>query len=326
MFIAIMTIYIFCVVWIPETPRWLLLRLKDRERAKAVLKYLRGPNNKLRIAKELEGIQSSVPAKKLNICQVLSSIISHKDTTIPFLVALFVCVFHQLCGVGIVTTYTGQIFKEAGASNPDILSLYTAGFGFLVARILAGILVEAVGRKILLSISAAGMCTGQAIVGIQFYLTRPSLCVNSSVTALDAVTESSEPCNVHLLPLAIAGILLFSISFGIGVGPVTWIILSEYLPLKIRGVAGGICVSASRITAVFLTGTFLSYSEWAGPWVSWWTVSFFNLVGFVVILLFVVETKGKNLEEVQELFKKRTICQIVHCKRNSCKLHTDDVI
>ena len=302
-FIAIMAGFMFLVVWIPESPRWLLLRIKDHQRAKAVLKYLKGPKNQQRIAKELEEIKSSISDKKQNVWQVLSLIFCQKDILFPFLVSLFVCGFHQLCGVGIITNYVGIILKEAGTPNPNLISFYAAGLGFLFGRVLALLLVDVVGRKILLCVSAAGMCTGQIMLGLQFYLMRPP-----HANATDMI-EPTEVGDFHLYPISIAGVLLFSLSFGSGVGPVTWIILTEYLPLQVRGIAFGICVALNRIIASILTGRFFSYSEWTSTWTAWWTGSFFNLVGFVVILLCVVETKGKTLEEVPELFRKR-LCRI----------------
>lgn len=313
--IAITSLFMLMLVWIPETPRWLLLRLKDSDRALAVLKYLRGPRNQRKIMKEFAGIKSSMLWKKLNCCQNLSQILCQRDTLVSFLVAFFVVVYHQLCGVGVVTAYVGTIFLEAGVPHPNLVSLFAAGLGFLLATILAGILVEFVGRKVLLATSAAGICASQATMGIQFYLTRPSLCINATYSVVDEMMEVNEvaevaQCNLHLFPLAITGIIVMALSFGIGTGPIPWILLSEYLPLQVRGVAGGIIVSANRATAILITGTFLSYSELVGPWFSWWTLSLFNLVAFVFIILFVVETKGKKLEEVQELFKSRiSVCQ-----------------
>ena len=297
-FVALMVAFIVVVMWLPETPRWLILKGNDPEQARAVLRCFRGPDNTQKIAEELGIIRSNISKGKLNIRKVLYLMFCCKATLVPFLTALFVCTYHQLSGIGVVTAYTGYILQEAGVPNPRLTSFYTAGLGLFIARIGAGVLVELIGRKSLLAVSSAGMCVSQIILGIQFYLMRSSLCDH---------LESSMVCNPHLYPIAISGVLLCAISFGIGAGPVTWILLSEYLPLEIKGVAGGICVLSNRITAVILIGTFVSYSNWAGPWYPWWTLASFNLIGFVIILLFVVETKGKTLEEVQELFQKKVI-------------------
>ena len=310
--IAVMAIFMVLFPWIPETPRWLILGLKDRPQAMAVLKYLRGPQNMREIITELAGIESSIVQKKIGIFKVLAQIFSHGDILYSFLIALFVVMYHQLGGVGVLTAYIGTIFEEAGAPSPDLVSVFSAGFCFLLATIVSAGLVEVLGRKILLSISAAGICTSQAAMGLHAYLTRSSLCDNSTSMMTDSGVEQ---CNFHLFPLAIAGIVVMSLSFGIGAGPIPWIFLSEYLPLQVRGIAGGIILLANRGTAVLITGTFLHYRNLVNPWFSWWTLSLLNLVCFVLIVVFVVETKGKTLEEVQKLFKTRTST----CKRLGCK-------
>lgn len=310
-----------------------MIRLKDKQQAIAVLKYLRGPWNQELIMKELNRIESIITDRKPTICYILTQIFCERDTLIPFLVALSLAVLQQLSGGGVVASYTANIFEQAGATNPDLMSFYVAGLGFLISSILSAVLVEVIGRKILLAVSAAGMCISHAMLGIHFYLTRPSLCVNlnssstanlnsTSIAEAEDTAEAEDDvnlkqqCNLHLFPLVIVSVFLYTLSFGTGFGTVTWILISEYLPLQVRAMASGIIISANRITGVFITGTFLSYSEWAGAWVAWWTLCFFCLVGFIFIILFVVETKGKELEEIPELFKAKFkapwVCRISH--------------
>jgi len=222
-----------------------------------------------------------------------------KETLAPVLLSMFVCTYHQLSGVGIVTSYTGYILHKSGVPNPKLVSFCAAGLGFLLARVVSSFLVEVVGRKSLYAISSAGICVSHLIMGIMFFLVK-SACPSSD--DFDAAT-----CSSTLYPMAITGIVLFAFSFGLGAGPVTWILLSEYLPLRIKGIAGGLSVLCNRVTAVILTGTFLSFSKYVGPWAPWFTLASINLAGFVVIILFVVETKGKTLEEVQHLFHDRIL-------------------
>lgn len=67
-------------------------------------------------------------------------------------------------------------------------------------------------------------------------------------------------------------------------------------------------VAANWSTAAVITGSFLSYSELIGVWFAFWRLAIINFVGLIVIVLFFVETKGKNLEDVQKLFKSRSNC------------------
>ena len=185
------------------------------------------------------------------------------------------------------------------------------------------VLIEFLGRKLLLAISSAGMLISTLLLSVHFYITRPSLCNNSTLldnSTSDSITPDEEltSCNPHLYPLVIFAIMMFHFFYSLGVGPVPWVLLSEYLPLKVRGVAGGIAVASAWGSAAIVTGSFLSFSEATGAWSAWWTLSGINFVGFLIIVLFFVETKGKKLEEVQELFAtKSKVCCLAPsvCKR-----------
>ena len=303
---VIVALFVVIFLWIPETPRWLLLNFQDRKRAISVLKYLIGPKKQTDILQMVKEIELSATARKLSISQALHQLFCQKRIFIPFIIAFFIGVFHQLCGVGIVTSYAGQIFYRAGDHNPSFTAFFAAGLVLTLTTIPSAFFVEVVGRKLLLGISAAGMCIGSTMLGFQFYFTRPSLCINSttSVDALEAMKEVDQ-CKFHLFPLAVVSVVLFSFSFAIGVGPVSWVIVSEYVPVQVRGLAGGIILAANRTTGVIITGTYLNFSDWAGDWCLWWILAFFNFAGLMVIILFVVETKGKNLEKIPELFSKK---------------------
>ncbi len=296
-FLAVMVIFVAVVPWLPETPRWLILKHNDIKQAEEVMNCFTGHDQNGKVSAEIKKIQSSAASgNNISFAQTLHTVFSKRATLVPFLISLFICTYHQFSGVGIITTYTGHILQSARVPHPRLVSFCAAGLGFLLARITAGILVEFVGRKILLTLSSAGICISHIILGVHYYLISSTACSDPFVQ-----------CKLHLYPMAISGILLFAISFGIGVGPITWVLISEYLPLEIKGKAGGVCVLANRIIAVVLTGTFLTYSKHAGPWVPWVTLTVFNLVGMVIIILFVAETKGKTLEEVQDLYRKKVI-------------------
>ncbi len=94
-----------------------------------------------------------------------------------------------------------------------------------------------------------------------------------------------------------------------------WVILSEYLPLQVRGVAGGIVVACSWMAAVFITEGFLSYSALVGNWGAWLTLAAINLVGLIIIVLFIKETKGRTLEQVEELFNTKNTYSFPKCCR-----------
>lgn len=328
--IAILAFFMFLVVWIPETPRWLLLKLKDKKRAVAVLKYLMGPENRYRIAKELNEIEKFISAKELNTCQKLRMIFSRRSgTLVPFLLIIFVYAMQQLCGGTIIILYASQIFLAAGAPNPNVTSIYAIGGSLVLGTVLVSPLVERLGRKILLVVSTAGMFAGCFMLGVNMYLIQQcsnnTTLVTTTTTTTTGINDSEingemiqMSCN--LLPLAIASVLVYVFSFSFGLGPIPWVLFSEYLPLQVRGLAGGLVVAFHWINAALVSGAFLSYAELVGDWYAWWTLAAINLVGLVVTLLFIKETKGKTLEEIEEMFRTNS-CQV--CSFSSSSRHRD---
>ncbi len=300
--LGIQALFMVMFIWIPESPRWLLLMLHDRKRAISVLKFIKGPKKTEEIKEILIEIESSALTKS-SMLDIVCQLFCHKPVIIPFLISLVVVAMQQLCGAGILSNYGAQIFQRAGTQNPNLTAFVTVGLLLPLSSLLAVAIVGFVGRKILLAFSTAGMCIGSILLGFQFYFTRPSLCLNSTVPA--AMNTEVQYCNPHLLPMAIASVVLFILSFEVGVGPLVWVIFSEYLPAQVKGLAGGIILATNRGVGVILTGTYFSFSEWAGAWFVWWMLGLINLFGFLFIVIFVIETKGKKLEEIPLLFRNK---------------------
>ena len=305
-FVGCMALFITMAVWIPETPRWILLHQRDQPRAMAALRCLRGPKYAA-LNEEIQDIKSTISKKSPGFCMLMKELLTERSTLVPFLLILFLYIYQRASGISVASAYAGPIFLEAGVPNPNLTATFAVGGFKVLIVILAIVLVEFVGRKVLLAVSSAGIFLGCTLLGVHFYITRPELCNNATSLSTEFATEEVS-CNPQMFPLAIVAVMIFHVGFSIGLGPVTWIMLSEYLPLKVRGVAGGIVVAAGWATASLLVGSFLSYSEAFGAWTAWWTLAVINLMGFLVVMLFFVETKGKKLEEVQELFRTGHSC------------------
>ena len=127
------------------------------------------------------------------------------------------------------------------------------------------------------------------------------MCTNNlNSTILDVV----EPCNSHFQLLAIFS-LLFIFAFNVGLGSVPRVLLPELLPLSVRGVASGYVMFTNWSVAAIVSGSYLPYSNLVRPWFTMWTFSLINLVGVLFILVFIPETKGKSLEEIERKFRGR---------------------
>lgn len=308
---ACMTVTVFVVlsVWLKETPRWLLATGQSR-RAFMTLQWLRGPHyevdNEFNTMKEFLAHQddTTAPWKEFR----------KKSIIVPTVTLLIVFFFQQIGGLNAQGAYGTLIFKEAGVSNPQFTSAMSIGVTATVGTIISAFVVDKMGRKPLLVISAIGMGIGSTLLGLHFYITRPALCSgnstkgnlteNFSMKEIDSTSDTTL-CNTQYGPLAIVSIVTYNLMFAIGFGPISWILLPELLPLKVRGLGGGLAVFVNWATSALVTGTYLSYADAITPWFAWWTFALLNFLSIVFVLVALVETKGKNLEVIQTAFEKK---------------------
>lgn len=292
------------MVWLHDTPRWLYSQGRRKE-GERVLDWLRGP--KVSTAVELSDIESSVSAKKPTVHQVLREF-TKWHMLYPLLLVLAVMFFQQISGLNAISSFATLLLKDAGVGNAELASFFAVGVVPVVSTLVSSYVVDIAGRKFLLVVSGLGMFVGTIMLGTHFYITRPSLCSshqqNSSALlfALQDSSSSLDVCNTHYGPLAISSLVLFNIAFSLGWGPVPWILMSELLAQKVRGIASGMATFVNWGTAGIVIGFYLNYARAVEPWFAWWSFSLLNFLGVVFVCVFIPETKGKQLEEIQQKF------------------------
>ena len=298
--VGIVAVFEVLMFWLPETPRWLISRGYVEE-AEEVLLWLRG--KKIGVEKEMDEIKKAALMNKTKRNVVKN--FSKRTVLIPFGYIVTIFFFQQSGGISATATHAATIFADAGISNPRASSIYGIGIASLVGNVAAFFLVDLVGRVTLLILSATGMFIGCMMLGIHFFVTRASLCSetlsNSTIVADYTIAES---CNAHFAPLAIVSVILYRFSFAIGMGPIPWILISELLPLSVRGVASGMVMVVTWSTSVVVVGLFLEYVALVHLWFAVWTFGFFNLAAAVFVVVFLPETKGKSLERLERKFAK----------------------
>ena len=296
--IGIVAVFELSMIFLCETPRWLLAH-KRREEAVEALNFLRGPNYNFTM--ELTTTENDIAQyPKLRMSQAVLEL-GKRKVLLPLLIVCTVMFFQQIGGLNASTAYSALIFKEAQVDNYRATSTYAVGGVGVVFTILAAFIVDFIGRKTLLIISGIGMLIGTVSLGTFFYVTRPELCANATFDAL-AATSSDSICNANLAPMAIASLILFNATFSIGWGPVPWVLLGELIPLRVRGVGSGIATFVNWGAAAIVTGFYLDYAEAVNTWFAWWTFSGLNVIAVGFVVVFVFETKGKNLEDIQHRF------------------------
>ncbi|KAM1359706.1 hypothetical protein ACFX11_046672 [Malus domestica] len=182
----------------------------------------------------------------------------------------------QLSGINAVFYFSSTVFKSFGV--PSDLANTCVGIANLSGSILAMILMDKLGRKVLLLGSFSGMAVA---MGLQ-------------VTGASSYTSGS-----GALSLSVGGMLLFVLMFALGAGPVPGLLLSEILPGRIRAKAMAVCMAVHWVINFFVGLLFLPLLEQIGPQILYTVFATFCLLAVVFVKRNVIETKGKSLQEIE---------------------------
>ncbi|KAL2577105.1 hypothetical protein AAZV13_16G112700 [Glycine max] len=202
-------------------------------------------------------------------------------------VGIGLLVLQQLSGINGILFYSTTIFANAGISSSEAA---TVGLG-AVQVIATGIstwLVDKSGRRLLLIISSSVMTVSLLIVSIAFYLE-------------GVVSEDSHLFSI-LGIVSIVGLVAMVIGFSLGLGPIPWLIMSEILPVNIKGLAGSIATMGNWLISWGITMTANLLLNWSsgGTFTIYTVVAAFTIA---FIAMWVPETKGRTLEEIQFSFR-----------------------
>lgn len=253
-------------LWLPESPRW-LMKAKKESQANLVLNKIGDRNFANDSLKDIE--RSLQGITKTNYSDVFK-----KGVLPAVLVGIGLAVFQQLCGINTVFNYAPKIFESIGASQDDqLLQTVFIGGVNLVFTILAMMLVDRLGRKPLMLIGAGGLT-------ILYVIVVQMLGVHSA--------------NVSWFLLASIGIYAMSLA------PVTWVLISEIFPNKVRGEATSIAVLSLWAAYFILVFTFPILFEKLQD-KSFYIYSAVCAIGFLFVWWKVRETKGKTLEELENV-------------------------
>jgi SP family xylose:H+ symportor-like MFS transporter len=265
-------LFLILLFFVPETPRYLVMKGKD-DRALKVLNKISGSDNAPAILQEIKGTihEKSAPWLSFGFFVIF--------------VGILLSVFQQFVGINVVLYYAGNIFRNMGAStNSSLLQTIIVGIVNLTFTVLAIMTVDKFGRKPLMIIGALGMAVSMIALGLSFYTH------NEGVVALIFM-------------------LMYTAFFAMSWGPVTWVLLSEIFPNSIRG-AMSIAVAAQWIANWLISLSFpiLNDNQWLtkqfNHGFSYWIYGIMGILAALFVWKLVPETKGKTLEEIEKLWKK----------------------
>ncbi|BDD01777.1 sugar porter family MFS transporter [Persicobacter psychrovividus] len=269
--------FFIMLFFVPESPRWLVMKNRDEQASQVLQKIGDVSLISAKIA-EIRDSLSDKAGKKIRV--------NYRNMKVVWVIFVGVCIsiFQQITGINVFLYFAPEIFKNMGSgADSAMLQTIIVGAVNLSFTVVAIYTVDKVGRKPLMLIGALGMGICITAIGFAAYF---------------------ENTAGYLLIFVLGYIACFAVSLG----PVTWVLLSEIFPNKLRGTGMAIAVAAQWISNALVAQTFPMMMEnetldqqFHGGFPFW----VYGLMCFVTIAFIykcVPETKGKSLEEMEELW------------------------
>ena len=259
---------------IPESPRWLALRGRDNK-ALAVLANVGG---KEYAEQELQVVKASTKATKFG--EGFRLLFSRPFRKV-LIIGVVIAVFQQWCGTNVIFNYAQEIFQSAGYKLSDVLfNIVVTGIANVIFTFVAIYTVDRIGRRVLMLIGAGGLACIYLILGGSYFF--------------------------HLSGLFMVVLVVMAIAcYAMTLGPITWVLLSEIFPNRVRGVAMALSTFALWVGCFTLTYTFPLLNTALGSSFTFWIYAFICAVMFMFLFRILPETKQKSLETLEkELIKQ----------------------
>jgi sugar porter (SP) family MFS transporter len=262
-------LFFFLMFFVPESPRWLVKNGRP-ERAAKVLGRVGGPDFAGRAMDEIRATLAAPEIGRVRFRDLLEPGLAR-----ILVVGVVLAVYQQWCGINVIFNYAQEIFTAAGYGVSDVLfNIVVTGTVNLVFTLVAIRLVDRIGRKPLMIAGSAGLAVVFGLIGASYAVHSRGL---------------------HILLLVLVALALYALSLA----PVTWVLLSEIFPNRIRGAAMSVSTFSLWAACFVLTYTFPLLNKGLGPAGTFGIYAGISVLGFLFIKSRVRETKGKSLEEIE---------------------------
>lgn len=261
-------VFFVSAFFVPESPRWLAKR-GAIEAARRVLARIGGADYAAAALAQIRassGGETHVRAAELlapGVRRLLG-------------IGIVLAVLQQWSGINVIFNYAEEIYRGAGYGISGVMfNIVITGAINLAFTFVALGFVDRLGRRAMMLAGCAAIAVSHTLLGLAYYFGLKGLPV---------------------LVLTLATIACYSMSLA----PVTWVLISEIFPNRVRGPAVSIAVSALWIACFALTFTFPVLNSALGPAGTFWLYGGICAAGFVFVRLNVTETKGRTLEEIEK--------------------------
>ncbi|HEV2213727.1 MAG TPA: sugar porter family MFS transporter [Terracidiphilus sp.] len=261
-------LFLLATFLVPESPRWLATKQRETE-AVAVLERVGDAAYAQKVMEEFRRTTSNDPRVSLT-----------RELFLPgvgkaLLLGIVLAVLQQWCGINVIFNYAQEIFAAAGYQISGILfNIVITGAVNVLFTWLALATIDRIGRRILLLCGIAGLVVIYAVLGICYHL------------------------HLHGLPMLIL-VLLAIACYAMSLAPVTWVVIAEIFPNRIRGTAVSVAVTFLWIACFLLTYTFPLLNATLSTAGVFWTYAAICLAGGIYLFFQLPETRNRSLEEIE---------------------------
>lgn len=274
-------LFMLLVFFIPESPRWLAIKNR-RDQAIRILSNIGGSE----YARSEYDTVVNADAKEAKSEKGGLSVLFSKRFRLVLCLGVLIAVFQQWCGTNVIFNYAQEIFSDAGYDLGEMLfNIVLTGITNVIFTFVAIYSVDKVGRKKLMLLGAGGLAVIYATLGTCYWM---------NVTGF------------FMIILVVAAIACYAMTLG----PVTWVLIAEIFPNRIRAIAVATCTFALWVGSFTLTYTFPLLNRSLGSYGTFWIYAAICAVGFALFAAKLPETKGKSLEELEKELVKDDEAQI----------------
>ena len=263
----------FSLFLVPESPRWLVARMRNKEALRVLIKT----SGETVATAELLEIEDTLTIHKESL---FSDLVAPKIRPLLF-IGIILAVFQQITGINTIMYYAPKIFASVGDSNGTaLLQTIAIGCTNVIFTLIAMALIDRFGRKLLLMIGSAGMMFMLFGLSVLYFMKQTS--------------------GIMVLVFILGYIACFSASLG----PVVWVVIAELFPNRLRSKGMSVAIVALWISCIVVTITFPVMLEKLNGGITFFVFAVICLANLLYVWMYVPETKGKTLEELEHEFTK----------------------
>lgn len=276
-------VFVFFILFYfqPETPLYLIKNGKFEDAKKSLIQ-LRGAH--FDVDSELTTIEGAVKETSQNTVSFAAAF-KKKSTLKALLIAFGLMYFQQFSGINAVILYSSDMFQESGVKfDPKIATIVVAAFQ-VVATFVSSLVVDKLGRRMLLMISMTVMTCSSSLLGLYFTVKSRHLVDPNVLNSFGFVPTVS--------------LCTFIVVFSLGIGPIPWMISSEIFTPDIKSICSSAASTFNWFLAFLVTKFYLDLKNYIGQDVTFYLFAGVAFVGSVFVYFIVPETKGKSPDVIQ---------------------------